>query len=1164
MSLWTLQQPPNWFANSSRTPAVATPSGWQDPITGELLVAITGLSTTKEPNGAPTLVRVTFDKISYKHGDTAYVIAQYNEAVTVTGTPQVAISVNGSPHTLSYVSGSTTSFLKFSYTVGNSDVATAGQLSITSPLSLNSGTILGSTNKALTVTSITGTFPVGSTVVGGSSGTTGVVSYFDSVNSIIYVNTVTGTGFSGSETVNVIGSGATAGTPVLVGGKIRSIPVTAGGTLYSVPPTVTITDSTGSGATAHAVLTRRVVQSASPDVSPVTLGAITSIIVDNNGSNYTSPSVSIAVQGVSTLSSVAGPAAPLAFSADPSVALAVMDAVLPTISSVTVPAGSYTTGMTIPITVTFSKAVAITGTPTATVNFSDSSTTGTATCQTDPGSQFAGANGLSTTAIFNYVVQKADLANEGNFSISSPILTPNSATIKDQVGNSATLTHSETFSYVGVNDVGLISGVVLAPNSNGSLDFQTGDTMNFVVALDQPVVVTGSPYLAFDIHSTTRNATYNSGSGTKSLVFTYTPVVTGDVATQSQLVTHSSTSSITLNGGTINDLAGTAADLNYSQVSFTTATVNSAYVTNVTGAPSAGNYVTGAVLSLTAHFNENVTVATAVPYITVTIGSNPRHFTYVSGSTTSALLFQYTLVGGDAAVAGGFTVGTSITLNGATIQNGDSQNAVLTFTAPSTPNVVVNDPAPTVSSVAVAANNYPTGSTIPVVVTFNTAVYVTGVPTIAITTTGGTYTINYASGTGTTALTFNYIVQTTDTVGAVSSASTTLGLPGIAAIVDATGKAFTNSFSAGGTFSNVVTNDVQARLGTPVVSSTGVGTFPVLAYSDVFVLTFTASKALTVTGSPYVAVTFNGTTRHAVYASGTGTTTLVFNYTTVLGDVSAAGQVSVAPTAVLSGGTMLDSNGGPAVLGFISPNVTTVQVINDTAATIATPAIAPGNYVTSAVIPVTVTFGAAVFVTGTPTLAITTTGGTRSVNYASGSGTTILTFNYTVVSGDTIGAVSSAATSLGLSGATIKDQYGVTATNSFTAASTFTGVATNDVLATLGTPVVTNPTNATYPLFTHPDVFTMTFTASKAITVTGAPYVAVTTAGGVRHAAYASGTGTTTLVFSYATVLGDAGIAGTVTTAASVTLNSGTLKDSLGIPATLTFSAPDVSLVHIA
>ena len=55
-----------------------------------------------------------------------------------------------------------------------------------------------------------------------------------------------------------------------------------------------------------------------------------------------------------------------------------------------------------------------------------------------------------------------------------------------------------------------------------------GATLTFKVPFDRPVTVTGAPTLKLDLWGETRNARYVSGSGTKTLTFTWGPVLTGD------------------------------------------------------------------------------------------------------------------------------------------------------------------------------------------------------------------------------------------------------------------------------------------------------------------------------------------------------------------------------------------------------------------------------------------------------------------------------------------------------------------------------------------------------------------------------------------------------------------------------------------------------------
>ena len=85
---------------------------------------------------------------------------------------------------------------------------------------------------------------------------------------------------------------------------------------------------------------------------------------------------------------------------------------------------------------------------------------------------------------------------------------------------------------------------------------------------------------------------------------------------------------------------------------------------------------------------------------------------------------------------------------------------------------------------------------------------------------------------------------------------------------------------------------------------------------------------------------------------------------------------------------------------------------------------ANGTYGAGAVIPITVTFAAAVTVTGTPQLTLSDG---AVVNYSSGSNSSTLTFNYTVAAGQTTSGNKldyASTTALALSGGTIEDGNG--------------------------------------------------------------------------------------------------------------------------------------------
>jgi hypothetical protein len=88
-----------------------------------------------------------------------------------------------------------------------------------------------------------------------------------------------------------------------------------------------------------------------------------------------------------------------------------------------------------------------------------------------------------------------------------------------------------------------------------------------------------------------------------------------------------------------------------------------------------------------------------------------------------------------------------------------------------------------------------------------------------------------------------------------------------------------------------------------------------------------------------------------------------------------------------------------------------------------------GAFGVGAIIPITVTFGAPVTVTGTPTLRLATGGAGTAVNYSTGSGTSVLTFNYTVAAGHASSDLDyTSATALVLNGGTINSFGGTPAT----------------------------------------------------------------------------------------------------------------------------------------
>ena len=101
-----------------------------------------------------------------------------------------------------------------------------------------------------------------------------------------------------------------------------------------------------------------------------------------------------------------------------------------------------------------------------------------------------------------------------------------------------------------------ISGV---SSSTADGSYKAGDSITINVAFTEAVTVditNGIPTLELETGSTDRTATYTSGSGTNTLVFTYT-VLSGDTSSDLDYTSNG----LSLNSGTIKDAAGNNATL---------------------------------------------------------------------------------------------------------------------------------------------------------------------------------------------------------------------------------------------------------------------------------------------------------------------------------------------------------------------------------------------------------------------------------------------------------------------------------------------------------------------------------------------------------------------------------------------------------------------------
>lgn len=529
---------------------------------------------------------------------------------------------------------------------------------------------------------------------------------------------------------------------------------------------------------------------------------------------------------------------------------------------------------------------------------------------------------------------------------------------------------------------------VTAP-ANGS--YAAATNLDFTLKFPYAVTVTGTPRLTLNIGGATRYANYTSGTGTKTLIFRYT--VTGaDNDTDGIALT----GTIGLNGGTL-QFTGTAG-LDNCNLSITVPSTSAVLVDSTAptvssvSAPAASTYLLSMPMVFTATMSEAVTV-TGTPRLTLDIGGTTRYATYLSGSGTSTLLFRYTVVAADSD-SNGIGLTSPIGLNSGTIKDAAGNAATLTFAPPGTGSILVDGDTPYVSSVTAPNNGtYVFNESVDFTFHFSEPVDVTGTPYVAVTVGVTARQAVYISGSGTSTLIFRYVVNSGDADTDGVTLATSFTYPGGATIRDSGTTDVINLFTA------PTTTGVKIGASATAISSFSFSNGSYLYGMD-FDLHAIFTAAVTVTGTPRIAITLASGTVYATYVSGSGSTNLLFRYTVDTSDLDTDGIVLASPLQ-LNSGTIRNSLNQDASLVFTPPTTTGVTV--DGAAPTIVSATKPtdGFYTSSSVsLSFTITYSEAVIVTGTPRLVLDVGGITRYANYVSGTGTSTLTFTHTIVSTD--------------------------------------------------------------------------------------------------------------------------------------------------------------------
>ena len=842
---------------------------------------------------------------------------------------------------------------------------------------------------------------------------------------------------------------------------------------------------------------------------------------------------------------------------------------------------TYGTGETIQVGVTFDTPVYVSGD--LTLNLSIGVRIRAAA--------FADGSG-TPTLLFRYAVQSDDRDDDG-ISIAAGPGSLIGGSINDGDGVPANRAFEAVPSLsahkVAADDEGdvpvAVERVAVTSRPRQGDTYRTGETIQVGVTFDAPVSVTGDLALELTIGASTRAAAFADGSGTPTLLFRYT-VQAGDRDDDGISIAAGPGS---LTGGSIDDEDGVPTNRAFAAVPSLPAhkvaaedddDVAAVERVAVTSRPRQGDtYRTGETIRVGVTFDAPVYVSGNVT-LDLSIGARTRAAAFQDGSGSRTLLFRYTVRANDRD-DDGISIGPGPgSLTGGTINDGDGVAADRAFAA--VPSLAAHKVAPdddddgdapvAVERVAVTSrprqgDTYRPGETIRVGVTFDALVYVSGNLTLDLSIGSRTRAAAFQDGSGSRTLLFRYTVQAGDRDDDGISIGAGPGSLTGGAIEDGDGVPANRAFTAVRNLAahKVAPADDDDDGGdgeTPRISNVAITSSPAARSpyrtGDAIVVTITFSETVNVTGSPRLMLAIGANQRAAAYNAGSGSTRLTFRYVVRSDDQDEDG-ISIGPgPGSLTGGTIRDADGNNALRNFTALPADPDHRVGSSERAAATgveiASTTTDGYQTGDVIHLIVTFDNAVHVRGSPMLALVIGEETRRAVYTSGSGTTELSFHYTVQSGDLDkDGISVPPGSQSLTGGVIQDQDGMAASRDFEA---LPDDADHKVAAgpsATGAAITSSPESGdTYAVGEEIEV-SVTFDGAVQVADAGQLKLAIRIGGRNVDADFIGGSGTATLWFRYTVQRGDQDRDGI--SIDGTALRNGRLTDAAGTPASTEFPA---------
>ena len=582
--------------------------------------------------------------------------------------------------------------------------------------------------------------------------------------------------------------------------------------------------------------------------------------------------------------------------------------VAPTVSGTTIASNNTTIAVVIAITITFSEAVNVTGTPQITLE----------TGGTDAVVNYSSGSGTNTLT-FNYTVAAGHTSADLDY-VATTSLALNSGTIKDAALNAATLTlpaigaaGSLADNTISLNDQAAptVTGTTVASNNStiavtfNQAVFNTNGGSGALQASDFALSISGG---VATVNATPSSISISGNVYTLGLTLTGTP----SGAETLTVVPSSSTA--------IYDASGNAASTTQSN---NTVSLNDQAVPIVSGTTIASNNSTIAVTFNEAIYNtsggsgalEASDFALSISGGVATVNATPSSISISGNVYTLGLNLSGTPDGAET---------LTVVPSGSTAIYDTTGNAASTTQSNNT--ISLNDQAaPIITNVTSTEVNgsYSTGEVIPITVTFNKVVNVTGIPQITLETGSSDAVVNYSSGTGSNTLTFNYTVAAGHTSSDLDYVATSSLALNSGTIKDAAVNVATltlaspaASGSLGANKAIVIRNDpVASNISASTIQNTNASINLVASDADFNSLTFSI-----VSNPSYGSVSLSGSTAtYTPTANFQGTDTFTFK----ANDDSADSSVKTVTIKVFGNyrttqtriGSDIDGSGG-GLLGY--------------------------------------------------------------------------------------------------------------------------------------------------------------------------------------------------------------------------------------------------------